>query len=353
MHKNRTIVMLGTTPDSYGGIASVISVYQETGLFRRLKVIYLPTHCTGTPIKKIEIFAMALAKLFYLLFLRRVSLVHIHVACGTSFWRKTVFLALAKVFLTPTILHVHAGRFPDFYNSECGFLGRSIIAAACKGATEVVAVSEALNKWMRLTFGLSNVTTLWNPIPTTIKTQSRLRDRATLLFLGHLSVQKGVFDLLLAMPRILETHPDAKLKLCGDGNVEITEQYVRELNLSNSVSVTGWIDQIKRSELLSIATILVLPSHAEGFPMSILEAMSAGTPVVATRVGGVPEAITHEREGLLVTPGDVAGIAESIKRLLASPWECRRMGQLGRLKTESHFASEKMVMAVETLYEQK
>jgi len=97
------------------------------------------------------------------------------------------------------------------------------------------------------------------------------------------------------------------------------------------------------------ASAYVLPSYNEGLPMSILEAMAAGLPVISTPIGGIPEAITDNVEGLLVQPGDVEALAQALRRILRDPIFARTMGAAARNKVASQFDARVIVPRVEEI----
>jgi glycosyltransferase involved in cell wall biosynthesis len=102
--------------------------------------------------------------------------------------------------------------------------------------------------------------------------------------------------------------------------------------------------------LLTEMNVSVLPSLSEGLSNVLLESMAAGVPVVATRVGGTPEAVEHGETGLLVPPSDPQGLAEAIARLLQEPELAARIGAAGRQSVRDRFSMDKMVHATEQLY---
>jgi len=107
--------------------------------------------------------------------------------------------------------------------------------------------------------------------------------------------------------------------LAGDGDVEGVRQLAAPLG--DSVRVLSWIDAAERERLLDSSDVFVLPSLAEGLPMALLEAMAAGLPAIVTPVGGIPDALTHGAEGLLVEPGRVDQITAAMTRMLGDDAE--------------------------------
>lgn len=350
MVKEKKVVMLGTRSDAFGGIASVVSLYEMQGLFRRQHVVYLPTHSTGPSLRKCALFMSSVARFYKMLLQGEISILHTHVACDMSFWRKAVFLLLARACGVPTILHIHAGHFPAFYEHRCSRAEQMLVRYVLDKVLYVVVVSNALNQWVHTISSQRSVVTMFNPAIIDGRIEERTRDRATLLFLGHLSKAKGTYDLLNAMPTVISAFPEVRLMLCGDGDIASARCAIERLGLAEHVQVVGWVDPQLRARLLSQATLLVLPSYAEGLPMSVLEAMAARLPVIATRVGGIPEAITSDREGLLVEPGDVGALADGIVRLLAHPEQRQLFADSARARVEHDFSADKTISLLESLY---
>lgn len=351
MGREKKIVMLGTKSDAFGGIASVIALYERHGLFQRQHIIYLPTHSTENAARKCKLFLIAVARFSDLLLRREISILHAHVACDMSFWRKAAFLMLARACRIPTVLHIHAGHFPEFYEKRCNKAERCIVRYVLNKVQHVVVVSNALNLWVRTISKQGAVLTIFNPAIVEQSGADLPRDPATLLFLGRLGKGKGTYDLLNAMPAVIAAVPEARLMLCGDGDTASARELVQQLGLGQHVKVAGWVDGPARARLMATATLLVLPSYAEGLPMSVLEAMSARLPVIATRVGGIPEAISSGNEGLLIEPGDVDALANGIVALLKNPDQRNRFAESARLKVQSEFAVDKTISSLEAFYD--
>ena len=162
------------------------------------------------------------------------------------------------------------------------------------------------------------------------------------VFVGRLAAVKGVPLLLEAMDRVCAARPAARLVLAGDGPERAAiEAAARDLpHLGGAVRFTGYLSQAEIAELLGTASMLVLPSFAEGVPVVLMEAMAAGKPVVATQVGGVAELVRDGASGRIVPPGDADALHDAIIALLDDPGARARMGRAGRRTVTEAFATE-------------
>jgi glycosyltransferase involved in cell wall biosynthesis len=150
-----------------------------------------------------------------------------------------------------------------------------------------------------------------------------------ILFLGILDPKKGFTDLMRAIPAVLAIVPTASFVFAGDGDVESARLLASELNISASVTFLGFVHGERKVRQLQCAAVLCLPSYDEGMPMALLEGMSYGIPVVATPVGGIPDLICSGENGLLVSPGDIDGLARAIVSLLTNPALSASIGNAG------------------------
>ncbi|MDP9053816.1 MAG: glycosyltransferase [Acidobacteriota bacterium] len=170
------------------------------------------------------------------------------------------------------------------------------------------------------------------------------------LVFSRLNRMKGVEYFLEAAVSVLKTFPEVKLVIAGDGanRVEL-EQYAAQLGIAASVVFTGFRTDLP--DLLREADVSVLPSLSEGLSNSLLEAMSAGVPVIATNVGGNPEIVEDGTSGLLVPVRDANALAAAMIRMLADPELRRNLGTAGRRRIASEFSMERSLESVEHLYE--
>lgn len=193
---------------------------------------------------------------------------------------------------------------------------------------------------------------------TMLRRRLQLEDKApVILTLGRLVRKKGVGYLVRAVPRIRSQYPDARVVIVGDGpeRPEL-ERLTTELGVMDSVLFAGEADWQDIPSFLSLCAIFVAPSvtdedgNVDGLPTTILEAMAAERPVVASRLAGIPLAVTHEQSGLLVPPGSPEALADAIARLLGSPTLRRDYGKAGRNRVETQLNWRRVAQDLLRLY---
>jgi glycosyltransferase involved in cell wall biosynthesis len=168
-------------------------------------------------------------------------------------------------------------------------------------------------------------------------------------YVGRLIPGKGVLDLLQAAQLVLSRFPRTRFVFVGDGPLRMEcEANAAQRGIADSVSFCGHRSDIK--SCYAAFDLLVLPSHNEGLPMCILEGMAAGLPVVATRVGSIPEVVLDQETGLLVQPGSPQILADAIGSMLGDYEWASRLGESGRERVAQHYSVRSMVSAYVELY---
>jgi glycosyltransferase involved in cell wall biosynthesis len=168
-------------------------------------------------------------------------------------------------------------------------------------------------------------------------------------FIGWLLPIKGPMHLLKAMEDVWQDHDDTILVFIGKGDLDVDlRAEALKTGANGRVNFLGWRNDI--DEIMPIFDIFVLPSLNEGMGRVLVEAMAAGKPIVASNVGGIPDLVEHDHNGLLVPPGDEKALATSIKQLINNPEKAKMMGQRGR-ELCHQFSVEAMVEKIDNLYE--
>jgi glycosyltransferase involved in cell wall biosynthesis len=228
----------------------------------------------------------------------------------------------------------------------------------CRRASRVIAVSDAVKQRLVKQDYVppEKIAVIPNAVPAnpdsgsgTPPLRDELRDRPLVGVLARLQPEKGVATFLKAGAHVAKVVPQACFIVVGDGPLRTDlEVLVRRLCMEQNVRFLGFRSDPRA--LIELLEVLVVPSLTEGAPLVVLEAMAAGVPIVASAVGGIPDQIRHEGEGLLVPPGDPAALGDAVLKLLRDPGLARRMGASGCRKAATVFSHAKMVARTEDVY---
>lgn len=343
--------MIGTHPLTMGGIATVVRGYSQDGLFERVPLIYVPTHCDGPALKKAAMAVRALIRATAVM-VRSRPVVHIHLSSRASFWRKSLFCMAARVTGRPYLLHMHGSEFMKFFDTECGAFGKAAVRNIFAHASLLIALSEQWRNDLARICPTATIEVLPNAVamPAEAASESAAAGSRHVLFLGRLGKRKGTFDLLRAFAPVAPQFANVRLICAGDGAIAEAQALAEELGIGERVECPGWLSPDDAARQLSQASLFVLPSYAEGLPMALLEAMARGLAVITTPVGGIPEVVRHMENGYLVAPGDIGGLSRALTELLASEDLRRRLGSAARATIGQHFSLRAATERLERLY---
>ena len=172
------------------------------------------------------------------------------------------------------------------------------------------------------------------------------------LFIGRLVPQKGVDTLIKAVPLIIQRHRDAKILIAGDGwSRTYLEELAKSMGLGDHVRFLGFISDWELADLMVAADVLVVPSVYEPFGIVALEGMAAGTPVVATNIGGLSEIIEHDKTGVLVYPRNPESIAWGVNRVLSDHKYADWLVRNARKKVLEAYSWEEIAKRTVEVYE--
>jgi glycosyltransferase involved in cell wall biosynthesis len=350
------VYFIGPAATQRGGIASVLAAYAEAGLLQRWQVVHIVSAGEGSQLAKLRTAMSACLRFAWHLAQRRVGLAHVHTACYGSFWRKLPFFALTRCAGVPLIIHLHGGAFLDFYDNSSAVARRLIKWGLCASNT-LITLSPLWQNRMRDLLAHPDVRVVPNPIPPMItdglpETAEPSEKHFNLLFLGKVCEAKGLLDLLKALAMMGRDHPQLRLLVAGDGELDAARHWIAELGLAEQVSLLGWVGGATKDALWARAHLLVLPSHAEGVPMCILEAQSRGVPVLASNVGGIPDVVTHGVHGWLVPPHDPAAVAAALQHLLNDAPLRAAMAEAARRHCLAHHDLHRVVQLIDNIYQQ-
>lgn len=339
---NKILSIGGEYNPPKGGVAQVMYTYS--------KEVYPIFHCVtnsgnGGFVRKLWIFVQGIVKSFFsLLFNRNIKIVHIHTASYNSFKRSSYFVLLAKCFKKKVVLHIHGGAFKEYYKTNPKWIKNTL-----QKVDKVVALTESWKSFFQDEVCLSNVVVINNIVPSPQIKAIEKDGKFHLLFLGAINEQKGIFDLV----EVINQHKNEWrgkliLHIGGNQDVERLQNYISNNILFDLIKYEGWVSGEKKIELLNICDVFILPSYIEGLPISILEALSYGKPVITTPVGGIPE-VVNDQNGFLFTPGDLKALAKIIGSLLDNSMLVQEMSINAKVSVDKNF-SYNITEALDSLY---
>lgn len=330
--KGDNILTIGCDYDPpKGGIAQVLYTYSKE-VYEQFN--FIPNSCEGDKWKKLLIAIKAFVQcIFVFTFRKEITIIHIHTASYISFKRSAIFLRLAKMFGKKVILHIHGGGFKDYFQTHPNWILKTL-----QRADAILTLTEGWKSFFQVDLNLHNVEVIPNIIPRPVIIDCGKKDgRVHLLFLGAINEQKGIFDLL----SVVSSHKKdwkGKLLIHIGGNQEVNrlKKYIVSHNIEDLVVYEGWVYGEKKMELLNMMDAYILPSYVEGFPLSILESLSYGKPVITTPVGGIPE-VVNENNGFLFPPGSHEGIFRIINTIINNRCFLIEKSKNAKSSVEDHF----------------
>lgn len=296
---------------------------------------------------------------------KRIDIVHTHLYSAD--FMGIIAAKLARVPVNLVTVHGHnfssTGQFDlrSVKNLFCSFIYRAIYMFCDKVITVCQALKYDLIKRLGLKVKEEKIKVIYNGVDLEeVSEYSQVANQElknisdnNLKFVGviaNFDKVKGHRILLKAIPQVLREVAEAKFLFVGDGEEkERLKQLAERFRIEDSIIFTGHSNNI--TEIISICKLIVLPSLMEGFPLIILEAMSLGKAVVATKVGGIPELVEEKENGMLVSPNDYEGLAKAIITLLKDEILASEMGRKGKEIVCSKFQAQKMAAETGKLYQ--
>lgn len=278
--------------------------------------------------------------------------VHVNMAERMSLFRKGTLIVVCAALGIPTVLHLHA-QMERFYVALPATI-RALVRWVFSLPEAIIVIGPATRKFVIDVLHVPEVRvrTIINGVPEGHHVSAKVGGTAPprALFLGNLSNEKGLPDLLRALSEPVMDDCPLELTVAGGGNLTHYVELARALGVERSVRFEGWCDQSKVRRLLAECDLMVLPSHDEVLPLSILEALAHGLPVVTTPVGEIPWLLTDGVDAVFVQPGQPASIAAGMRKVLADPVLRGSLEQNGRALYLRHFSLDGFFSSVANVH---
>ena len=345
----KKVCMIVQDPKVKGGIAAVISGYRGSKLEQDYSIIYVESYQDGSKLDKLVKAIKGYVHFVKVLIMDKPDLVHIHSSFGPSFYRKIPYIYMAKWWKLPVINHIHGSEFDKLY-TNAAVKKQRLVEKVWGKCDKFIVLSEAWKDKFSCIIPREKMTVVEN--------YSRLQPEMErtvcnnqILFLGAINPMKGCLDMVDVIYDLKKIYPEVKMIIAGDGEIEAVKAKAKEKGVLENLYFPGWVRGKEKEELLEKSDIFFLPSYTEGMPMSILDAMGYGLPIISTNVGGIPKLVQKGRNGRLYVPGDAIGMAAGIKELLEDDKQRVTFGKRSREIVEERYSLERHLEKVEQVYE--
>lgn len=360
-NNKKRICMIVQQPDVQGGIAAVTSGYYGSTLEQDYNIRYVESYCDGSKFKKLIKALKGYAEFSKVLREFKPELIHMHTSFGASFYRMQPFLFMAQKRGIPVVDHLHGADFKSFY-TEASDKKKATIKKIYGRFDKIIVLSKEWKTTMSEVVSVDKLTVIENySKPLKEKEVETLVDKRfadkKVLFLGELGRRKGGYDFADIVKEAQSKDPDIKFVFCGSGS-EADESAIKEAVYKASgsnrekISFPGWVRGTDKDKVLREAALFMLPSYQEGLPMSILDAMAYGLPVVSTEVGGIPQLVDDGASGRLLAAGDAKAIGPAISDLLKDRSKYEAASKASLAIATQRFGFDDHVEKLERVYEE-
>ncbi len=348
VQERRTVVVCGPQLSAIGGGPTHINNVLSSPLSRRFRLVHFEIGSRGAEspavgervVTKLWRIMVTPGRFLRAILVERPAVVHVNTSLNhKSFWRDAVLMLLSRMFQRRVVCQIHGGSLIAF----CRARAMRAVAKLVFGMADVVIVlsSTERDNFEHL-ISVAKVRRIQNAIDLSCyqagERRAHLGSVSSLAYLGRLDREKGLFEALDAFA-ILKTYPQfaqATFLLAGTGPArDDLERRICELRLVECVRLVGRVSGNAKTAFLKMADVFVFPSYHEGLPYALLESIAAGTPVVASRVGGIPDVVIDGEHGVLIEPRSPMDIVQAILRLSDPKTDLRSMSaECGRWANE-------------------
>lgn len=344
------VLVVGALPPPVHGVTLVNQYILSSDLVDRFRVIHVDISDRRdlTNIGRLEIRNVLLAfqhagRFFWALFRERPRLVYVPIARNrVGLLRDILFLLPSRLLRRRYVAHLNAdaAEFRAFVEREPWWF-RKLVDLAFGSDMKMIVVAESFRTAVRGFVDEKHAFVVQNGVPDLGPGPPGDLREPLVLHLSMLCREKGVFEVLEAARLLHKRGQLARFVLAGQWYREEDRReagrFLAANDLGETVEVRGPVSDAEKVDLLRRSAVLVTPSHTEGHPLVVLEALSTATPVITTAVGGLPETVEDDHEGYLVPLGDVETLSDRIGQVVSDPSLRRRLSANARSRYERSF----------------
>lgn len=352
-----TVLLASPLPPPPGGIAGwterILAHPVAAGIdLRHVDIATHLLHHYAAPVGLARLFAQAkvTARFLWRLLTTRPGVVHLTTSYDTAFLRDALFIGAARAAGSAMVLNIRGGDFERFAEAQSP-ANRERIVRVLRKCSAIVPVTDATAQYLRR-LGLDRVCVIPNCVD--VRGSAARPQRGTRwLFVGWVMPAKGIQELLeavAAIERVTLTIAGPPVTQDGVDGAALLETECRRLGIRDRVRHLPEATHDTVRQQYRKHEVFVFPTHREGFPNVLLEAMEAGLPVVASSVGAIPDIVRDGRDGFVVPPRDVAALVAALRRYVEDPSLAACHGAAGRERVLERFTVERVAAEWYSLY---
>jgi len=342
--------MIGNSPKVKGGITTVINQFKNYNWGKNnIKISFISSYIDSNRIHMFFFFFFSIINLLFHILLKP-DYVHVHMSYKGSFFRANIIQKIVKFFNVKYIAHIHGSEFEKWYNESKNGQKKIIKNFLKKSDIVIVLGNEWKEKLLKIEKN-TNIRVINNTISTK-KTFAKWNKKINFVFLGVLIKRKGVNNLITAARSLVNNgYTNFSISIAGSGIEEVNlKKQIADNSLEDYICFRGWLGEEGKTKLLLNSQVMILPSYNEGLPMSILEGMSYGLPIISTKVGDIPSVVGIEN-GFLYSPDNISDLEKYMKVFCdMSKSEWKKMSFNSRIIIDKKFSFETYINKIINLY---
>ena len=344
----KRICMVVQDPMVKGGIAAVVNGYRGSKLEADYDITYVESYKDGSKFQKLLKALCGYMSFVKVLLFNKPDIVHIHSSFGPSFTRKIPFIYMASWAKIPIINHIHGSEFGELYLNACE-KKQKLVKKVWGKCDKFIVLSDEWKETFSCVIAKEKMTVIEN-YSKVVENIQHHKCNNRVLFLGAINEMKGCYDIVDIAVNLKKKIPDVKFIIAGAGEEQQVAEKASNIGVSENIEFPGWVRDKEKDSLLKSCDLFLLPSYTEGMPMSILDAMGYGLPIVSTNVGGIPKIVKNGKNGYCCEPGDISNMSECIISMLSSKDTLESMSKRSLDIIKEKYSFEEHLKKLESLY---
>lgn len=354
-----SVLLLGPSLSAVSGVSTHLNQLIDSSLGREFRLIHFQVGSEGRkehPFGKFVRLVWSPLALAGRLITLRPDVVHLNTSIDAkAFWRDAAYLVIAKLLGRKIVYQVHGGALPGVFFGTHGTLNR-FARWLFRLPDAVILLAEVELRAYESFSCYKYLSLLPNAIDLSLYggAQQKAFDSEVLQlgYIGRLAESKGILEVIEAL-HILQQRGLNRLHftIAGSGPADAAiRERIRARGLESKISLTGPVFGEEKVQFWHKTDIFVFPTHREGMPYVVLESLASGTPMVTTRVGGIPDAVTDGVHGFLIAPGDPGAIADRLQRMALDRGLLQRMSAACTHRAREQYSVERLARQLSELY---